>query len=282
MPRKLLVATCQYPVSADIKKNLFYVSRFIKQAGENGADLVHFSECNLSGYAGEDFKSLKGRDEALLDESFETVKALSAECQVHVIVGRHYYGREMKKPCNSLFLIDDKGKVIQRYDKRYLMGGPDEVEQVHYSLGEKPLTFTLKGVKCGVLICHEWRYPEFYREYKQMGVELIFQSWYDGNYSPAKFKDKGKTLGEVIIGTIRSMAANNSLWISASNTSTKESNFASFVTRPDGLIVSKHKRNVAGITITAIEPDKKYSDPSEYWRGRLLRECSSLSSFKPQ
>ncbi|MBU1100921.1 MAG: carbon-nitrogen hydrolase family protein [Bacteroidetes bacterium] len=271
MSRKLIVATCQHPVSADIKKNLDYLKRFIRQSVQKGADIIHFSECNLSGYAGEDFKSLNGRPESLLEQSFEKVKKLAADFKVHVIVGRHYYGKGKKKPFNSLFVIDDSGKVIHRYDKRYLMGGPEEVEQLHYSLGEKPLTFTIKDVKCGLLICHEWRYPEFYREYKKMGVELIFQSWYDGNYSSAKFKKEGKTLGEVIVGTIRSMAANNALWISASNTSMKESNFASFVIRPDGLILSKHKRNVAGVTITGIEPDKKYNDPSEYWRTLLLR-----------
>lgn len=63
MPRELIVATCQHPVCADIKKNLSYVKRFIKKASKKGADIVHFSECNLSGYAGEDFISLKGRDE---------------------------------------------------------------------------------------------------------------------------------------------------------------------------------------------------------------------------
>lgn len=207
----------------------------------------------------------------MLEDSFETLKTLAAECKIHVIVGRHYYEQGRKKPFNSLFLIDDKGKVLTRYNKRYLTGRPGEMDHAHYSLGKALLIFNLKGVKCGLLICHEWRYAELYREYKKMGVELIFQSWYDGNYSPAKFKREGKTLGEVVVGTIRSMAANNALWISASNTATRESNFASFVIRPDGFVVSQHKRNVAGMILTKIEPDKKFEDPSLYWRGRLLK-----------
>ncbi len=50
----LKVATCQFPVSGDVDENASYIKDFIKQAAANKADVVHFSEAALSGYAGVD------------------------------------------------------------------------------------------------------------------------------------------------------------------------------------------------------------------------------------
>jgi predicted amidohydrolase len=59
---KLTVATCQFPVDADMRRNLQYVSRHIRTAKDRGAHVAHFPEACLSGYAGVDFPSYKGFD----------------------------------------------------------------------------------------------------------------------------------------------------------------------------------------------------------------------------
>jgi len=45
---KLKIATCQFPVSGDIKSNADYIQRFIKEAAANKADIVHFSEAGCT------------------------------------------------------------------------------------------------------------------------------------------------------------------------------------------------------------------------------------------
>ncbi len=52
---RLKVATCQFSVSGDVDENARYVKGFIKKASANKADIVHFSEAALSGYARVDF-----------------------------------------------------------------------------------------------------------------------------------------------------------------------------------------------------------------------------------
>ena len=49
---KLVVATCQFPVGADARRNLGYVRRQMRTARERGAHVAHFCEGSLSGYAG--------------------------------------------------------------------------------------------------------------------------------------------------------------------------------------------------------------------------------------
>jgi predicted amidohydrolase len=122
------------------------------------------------------------------------------------------------------------------------------------------------------LICHEWRYPELYREYKRMNVELIFQSFYDGGLSEGDYIYEGKEQGDLITGTLKGYAANNHLWISASNTGKRESCFPSLVIQPDGIIRNKLRRNMPGVLITEIDLDEQFIDPSGTWRGDILRK----------
>ena len=53
---KLKVATCQFPVEAEITQNLGYVLQQMKSAKARGAHVAHFPEACLPGYAGVDIK----------------------------------------------------------------------------------------------------------------------------------------------------------------------------------------------------------------------------------
>ena len=63
---KLHVATAQFPVSASIARNLHYMRQLTQHAKVQKADVVHFSETCLGGYAGAEFKSWDGYDWAEL------------------------------------------------------------------------------------------------------------------------------------------------------------------------------------------------------------------------
>ena len=56
---KLTIATCQFPTSADINSNFNYICQLMKKSSERGADVAHFPESCLSGYAGADIESFK-------------------------------------------------------------------------------------------------------------------------------------------------------------------------------------------------------------------------------
>jgi predicted amidohydrolase len=47
MTRELIIATFQFPVSGDIKKNAAYILRQMTEAKEKGADISHFPESSL-------------------------------------------------------------------------------------------------------------------------------------------------------------------------------------------------------------------------------------------
>jgi len=269
MNKNLIIATCQFPVSADISKNKTYIKKLLYQSKEKGAKIVHFSESSLSGYAGIDFETLEHFDETHLQKSLEEICRHCANLNIWSIVGSHKYGQN-KKPYNCLLVINGKGDIIDRYDKRLLTGAAGELEHYFYRPGKKFIQFKINKIVCGLLICHEWRYPELYREHKKNGTEILFQSWYDGNLSIKDYNNEGKELGSLITGTVRGNAANNSLWISASNTSKRESSFASFLVRPDGKIVHQLKRNITGVLISAINIKEQFEDLSRINREKIF------------
>jgi predicted amidohydrolase len=59
---KLTVATCQFPTSSDIRGNLAHVLDQVRTARARDADVAHFPEACLSGYAGIDMPSHEGFD----------------------------------------------------------------------------------------------------------------------------------------------------------------------------------------------------------------------------
>jgi predicted amidohydrolase len=262
------IATCQFPVSSDIANNKNYILRQMEQAKQKDAQIVHFSESCLSGYAGIDFDDLNLRDETLLKNALQEIISSAGELQIWVIVGSHYYQDGFERPFNCLYVINDQGEIITRYDKRFCTGGPGELEHLYYQPGRTVQLFQVKGIQCGVLICHEWRYPEVYREQKKLGTQILFQSWYDGNLSKEDYEKEGEELGSLITGTVRGNAANNYLWISASNTSKAESCFGAFVVRPDGRIAHQSSRNMPEVLITTIDLNEAFADPSFHWRDR--------------
>lgn len=267
MAPRLKVATSQFAVSSDIGKNISTLKKQIQSAAKNGADVIHFCECSLSSYAGIDFPEFTSAANIKIQNSIATICELAQINNIWVVFGSHIFEGEMEKPFNSLFVINNQGEIEHRYDKRFLA----QFDLAWYSAGKEPGIFEINGVKCALLICHEWRYPELYRQYYKMGVQLVFQSWYDGNYSEAEYIEEGKNLGEVIPGFVRGNAANNKLWISAANTCKKQQSFPAFMCRPDGALHGKLKRNINGVLISEIDFDKEYIDLSSHLRDKVIQ-----------
>jgi hypothetical protein len=106
-PGKLQVATCQFPVCGDVRANADRIRRQMREARERGADLVHFPECALSGYAGEDVPSPADLDWGLLHKETDAILALAKELGVWVVLGSTHRLSGDHKPHDSLYPCED-------------------------------------------------------------------------------------------------------------------------------------------------------------------------------
>lgn len=73
---------------------------------------------------------------------------------------------------NTSFVFNRKGEVVGVYRKVHLFGlmGEDRV----FERGNDLCLFELDGVKCGLIICYDLRFPELCRSLALKGAEIIF------------------------------------------------------------------------------------------------------------
>ena len=284
---RLEVATCQFPTSADINKNLRYVLRQMKTAHDRGAKVAHFPEACLSGYVGHDLESYRGFNWNLLETSTLQVLDLARELKLWVILGSIHRLNGQHKPHNSLYIINNRGELVDRYDKMFCAGDKTGKtgELAHFSPGNHFSLFEINGVRCGTLICHEYRYPELYREYKHKGVELMFHSYHAANVNRNRYREvqeqvgtefhklnPGTTLPEITMpASMHAAAASSHVWISCSNSSARQSCFPSFFVRPDGVIIGRLRKNVAGVLISTVDTNAKLYDATVAWRDLAMK-----------
>jgi deaminated glutathione amidase len=251
---RLRVATCQFPVSGDVRANGDWVRRQMREARAQGADLAHFPECALSGYAGPDHPSLDGFDWDLLRAETELILALARELKIWVVLGSTHR-LAAHKPHNSLYVITPEGRILDRYDKRFCVGA----DLRRYSPGDHFTVFEVNGVRCGLLICFDVRFPELYRQYVKLGVRVMFHSFYNARQSL-------EAVSPVVVpATAQGHAANNFMFMSLSNSCAKPSWPGRFIT-PDGVIAAALPQNEPGVMVNLIDTKKRYYDASRSFR----------------
>jgi len=252
---KVEVATCQFPVSADVESNADRIRRQMDEAYRAGADVVHFPECALSGYAGVDHESLQGFDWELQRREMESILALAEKRKLWVVLGAAHRLARAPKPHNSLYVISPRGEVVDRYDKRFCTGG----DLRHYSPGDHFVTFEINGVRCGTLICYDIRFPELYRQYHKLGARVIFHSFYNAR------QKEGSIHPKIMPPTAQARAATNGMFLSVTNSSAPRSWASLFIT-PDGLIRRRLGLDTPGVMVELVDTTRGYYDASRPYR----------------
>ena len=257
----LKVATCQFAVSNSIKRNAQKIYGFLHRAGKAKADIVHFSECALSGYVGTDFSNFDGYDWDLVREETEKIMALAGQLGLWVVLGSTHKLTRPNKPHNSLYVINPKGKIVDRYDKRFCI----KAELRRYTPGNRFVNFSINGVKCSLLICFDLRFPEVYRQLYKQKVNCIFQSFYNA-------RQKGPSVHTHIMRqSMQCRAATNYFWVSMANSSGYYSPYPSCFIQPDGRIIKQLKQNHAGMMVNSIDLKKKFYDPMVNFRDMAIK-----------
>jgi predicted amidohydrolase len=127
-----------------------------------------------------------------------------------------------------------------------------------YTPGDHFSVFEIEGIKCGVLICHDVRYPELYRRYYTLGARCLFHSFYNATA-------QGRTIHTVIIRpTLQARAATNHFWISVSNASGYYQGWPSVFIVPDGTIVGSLRQHRTGMMLNCVDTEEEFVDKCSF------------------
>jgi predicted amidohydrolase len=153
-------------------------------------------------------------------------------------------------------LISPEGKIVDRYDKRFCTPGDLD----HFTPGNRFVTFEINGIKCALLICFDLRFPELYRGLHKLGVQCIFQSFYNA-------RQRGPSVHTHIMRqTMQCHAATNHMWVSMTNSCGYFSPYPSCFIQPDGVIAEQLRPNRPGMMINTVDLDQDFYDPMAGFR----------------
>jgi len=168
--RDLRIAAAQFEYrNGDPGYNLSRVRELTKRAVEQGAEVVCFHECCLSGYS---FVQTFDRDE--LYELAEPVPdgpstraliGIAREYRVPILAG--LFERDGDRVHNTFVCVSGDG-LVARHRKLHTFVSR------HLTPGNEYTVFDLLGCKCGILICYDNNLPENVRITTLMGAEIVF------------------------------------------------------------------------------------------------------------
>ncbi|OLY93073.1 Predicted amidohydrolase [Cnuella takakiae] len=167
----LKIASVQFEHrNGDKAYNLGVIDSIAAKAAAEGAEMVCFHECSITGYA---FARKLSRDE-LLDiaepipngPSVQQLIAIARAHGVAILAG--------------LFETDDTGKIYKGYvcvDGHGLVAQYRKLHpfiNAHITPGDRYCVFDYKGWKCGILICYDNNVVENVRATALLGADIIF------------------------------------------------------------------------------------------------------------
>ncbi|MER7168313.1 carbon-nitrogen hydrolase family protein [Micromonospora sp. NPDC000207] len=159
------VAVCQLNAGTDRAANLAAAERLLTRVAEAGADLAVLPE----------YVDYLGPGAGLptpepVDGEFGSFFAdLAARLGIWVIAGSfHELGPDPERTYNTSLVFDRSGALAASYRKIHLYdveipGRVSYRESATVAPGEQPVVVTVEGVRVGLSICYDLRFPELYR-----------------------------------------------------------------------------------------------------------------------
>ncbi|GAA0546551.1 carbon-nitrogen hydrolase family protein [Paractinoplanes ferrugineus] len=222
MSAPLRIAIGQTRVTTDPERNGAAIRAAMRDAAGAGARLIHLPEGAHTGYIGPAKSHFTGWhiDWTPVTEQLEHTMTLAAELGIWVVVGGNHRLSNGHRPHNSLWVINDRGQMVDRYDKRYL--SHNEVNGF-YTPGTRACVVEVDGWRLGLLICIEVNFPELWTELGGLEVDTVLFSTFSED-----------PIFEVIA---RGYAATHGFWISTALPAQCAASMPSSLIGPHGTVL---------------------------------------------
>lgn len=174
--RQLRVALVQVEARDDVDDNLERAAALAGRAAEAGARLVILPE----------YVQYRGSDDGYRASAAPVPGPTTQPFQD--VAGRHgcwilagsvaETSGDPSRPFNTSPLIDPSGRIVARYRKLHLFDvdvdhGPADTESARVSSGDRAVVADVEGMRLGLSICYDLRFPELYRALALAGAEAF-------------------------------------------------------------------------------------------------------------
>lgn len=266
---RLSVALVQTDATDDVASNVAQAAELADRAAAAGARLVALPE--YLQYRGGDagYRASARRVPGPTTELFAEV---AAHRGVWILVGSvAETSDDPARPYNTSVLLGPDGAIVAIYRKIHLFdvavdAGPVDTESARVRPGDAPVCADVDGVRVGLSICYDVRFPELYRSLALAGAEVLTV--------PANFTERtGRDHWEVLL---RARAIENGAYVLAPSQIGGPPGSPAFgrsmIVDPWGTIVAQAPDGV-GIIAADIETDRVAA---------VRRQIPSLANRRPE
>lgn len=165
------IATAQFENKSNDKAyNLDVIRQMSAQAAQEGAKVIAFHECSVTGYS---FARHLSREQ-LLDvaepipdgPSIRLLQNIATENDIAILAG--LFEKDADGNMYKAYVCVDRNGLIAKYRKLHPFINP------HLTPGDQYVIFDLYGWKCSILICYDNNIIENVRATKLLGADIIF------------------------------------------------------------------------------------------------------------
>ena len=277
MSKKVNIGLVQMSCQADVEANLQKAIDGIREAAQQGAQIVCLQELFTSLYFCdvEDHHNFS-LAEAIPGPTTNRLGQLAGELGV-VIVASLFEKRAQGLYHNTTAVLDADGAYLGKYRKMHIPDDPGYYEKFYFTPGDLGYkVFDTKFARIGVLICWDQWYPEAARITALMGAELLVYptaiGWDTNEPDPNQNTEQYNAWQTIQ----RSHAIANGVHVVAVNRVGREADQqfwgGSFVSNPFGslLYLAPHDQEVVHVQEIDLALSEKYRTTWPYFRDRRI------------
>ncbi|MGB0715957.1 MAG: nitrilase-related carbon-nitrogen hydrolase [Phycisphaerae bacterium] len=224
-----------------VSHNLETISASIREAARNGCDLVVLPEMVDTGY---DMDAIKTHASPIDGTPAQTIAAVAQEAGVHVICG--ISERQESHVYNAAFIANDQGQMMGRYHKTHLFSLVNEED--HLESGDVLAVVEMFGLKFGVIICYDIRFPELARTLALDGMDclVVIAAWPSARIAHLKALAVARAVENQVYAVIANRVGTDT---------SLEFGGSSRILAPDGTLLAEASPDAPELITTTLEPD---------------------------
>lgn len=247
----------------------------LEDAHRQAASFVVFPELTLTTF----FPRYWAEDRGDMHSFFETempgpeVKPLfdrAAELRIGFYLGYAELTVDGRR-YNTSILVDSSGAVVGKYRKIHLPGHAEKIdglraqhlEKRYFEVGDLGFgVFDVDGVKFGMCLCNDRRWPEVYRVLALQGADVVVLGYNTPTEVPG-WREEPHAKMETHLLSLRAGAYQNAVWVAAAGKSGDEDGAhmigGSAIVAPSGEVLAKARTEADEVVVAEVDLD--YSLP---------------------
>ena len=177
------IAAIQMASGPQIKANLMEATRLIREASQNGAQMVVLPE-SFALMAMSESENIEWAEEQDNGPIQDTLRQCAIDNSVWIVAGSvPLKSINSEKASAASLMFNDKGEIVARYNKIHLFdvdiaddsgkGAEHYCESDTFEPGKDIIVVDTPFGRIGMSICYDLRFPVLYREMVKLGAEIF-------------------------------------------------------------------------------------------------------------